>query len=142
MRVIQHYFHKNSLNLEKKTKLNIFSSLFAKNSIKNVNSNSLCVCCVKWFCVFDRVCVCVCVWVCVWGWVCGCVCVFDSCGCECVCVTMSFSHVGSLARIKVFTFLSLQLCGNTILMLNMFLAIYSFVRPIKTSVPRLSLSLW
>ena len=79
MRVIQHYFHKNSLNLEKKTKLNIFSSLFAKNSIKNVNSNSLCVCCVKWFCVFD------------------------SCGCECVCVTMSFSHVGSLARIKVFS---------------------------------------
>ena len=71
MRVIQHYFHKNSLNLEKKTKLNIFSSLFAKNSIKNVNSNSLCVCCVKWFCVFDRVWVCVCVC----GWVCLCVCV-------------------------------------------------------------------
>ena len=46
----------------------------------------------------------VCVGVCVFV----CVCVFDSCGCECVCVTMSFSHVGSLARIKVFTFLSLQ----------------------------------
>ena len=97
--------------------------------------------CVVWsgfVCLTGCGCVGVCVGVCVFV----CVCVFDSCGCECVCVTMSFSHVGSLARIKVFTFLSLQLCGNTLLMLNMFLAIYSsFVRPIKTSGSRLSLSL-
>ena len=46
---------------------------------------------------------CVCVGVCVGVGVWVCVCVFDSCGCECVCVTMSFSHVGSLARIKVFS---------------------------------------